>query len=299
MDNLKHLAPATKEIINLSVEERIDFIKSPKWIGYSTANEILMELLETLSQPKSHRMRNLLLIGSTNNGKTMIMNRFLQKFGASDNVDGEAVNVPIVIVQAPPVPDENRLYNNILESIFAMYNPKEHVSTKQLRVINLLKRLNTRMLIIDELHHILSDSLAKQRRFLNVIKFISNELQIPIVGVGTKDALRAIQSDPQLENRFEPAVLPLWKHNNDFKKLLASFEALLPLREASNLASEKISSKLLMLSEGTIGELANVINKVAIVALKRGDERITLKLIDSLNLNSPTQRRKKASSTAI
>ena len=67
------------------------------------------------------------------------------------------------------------------------------------------------MLIIDEIHHILAGNLNRQKGFLNVIKYLGNELEIPVVGVGTRDAYRAIQTDPQLANRFEPAVLPRWE----------------------------------------------------------------------------------------
>lgn len=41
-----------------------------------------------------------------------------------------------------------------------------------------------------------------------LLRFLGNELKIPIVGDGTRDAYLAIRSDDQLENRFAPFVLP-------------------------------------------------------------------------------------------
>ena len=296
MDDYSYLSPSVKKVADKSNEERIQFIQNPKWIGYTLANDILNKLDQTFSQRKTHRMKNLLLVGSTNNGKTMIVNSFCRKHPATDDLNADNIVVPVISIQAPPVPDEGRLYNNILEKVFALYNPKEHASIKQMRVINILKEIGTKVLVIDELHHILSDTLNKQRRFLNVLKFLSNELQIPLIGVGTKEALRAIQSDPQLENRFEPVVLPLWRLNNDFKKLLASFEALLPLRKQSTLASNHMASRLHMLCEGTIGELSTILSSAAILAIEQGKEQITIELLDSMKLLSPTDRRKKATS---
>ena len=84
------------------------------------------------------------------------------------------------------------------------------------------------MLIIDELHHLLASRLEPQRIVLNTLKFLGNDLQIPLVGVGAADALRAIQTDPQLANRFRPLALPKWTLNDEYRKLLASFERLLP-----------------------------------------------------------------------
>ncbi len=39
-------------------------------------------------------------------------------------------------------------------------------------------------------------------KFLNLIRFLGNQLRIPLVGVGTREAYLAIRSDDQLENRF-------------------------------------------------------------------------------------------------
>ena len=94
----------------------------------------------------------------------------------------------------------------------------------------------TKMLIIDEIHHILAGHIRLQSVFLNALKYLSNELRAPIVAVGTKDALRAIQTDPQMANRFEPAPLAKWVLDEEFRRLLASLERVLPLQRPSGLA---------------------------------------------------------------
>lgn len=73
----------------------------------------------------------------------------------------------------------------------------------------MLKTTQTKILIIDELHNILAGNNTRQREFLNIIRFLGNELQISIVGVGIKDAYLAIRSDDQLENHFDPFILPI------------------------------------------------------------------------------------------
>ncbi|NAW50117.1 hypothetical protein GNY06_01505 [Elizabethkingia argentiflava] len=49
-------------------------------------------------------------------------------------------------------------------------------------------------MIIDEINHVLAGTISKQRLFLNVIKYLSNELNIPLVCSGTKLAFNAIQN---------------------------------------------------------------------------------------------------------
>jgi Bacterial TniB protein len=81
------------------------------------------------------------------------------------------------------------------------------------------------MLVIDELHNVLGGRGDTRREFLNLLRFLGNELRIPLTGVGTRDAYLAIRSDDQLENRFAPLTLPRWEAGTDACSLLASFAA--------------------------------------------------------------------------
>ena len=288
-----HLSPKTAELLTLSDHERIQRIRSPRWIGYPQAKEILARLEDLLTHPKSHRMPNLLIVGDTNNGKTMLVERFHSLHQASDQPEGVAVSVPVLVVQAPPVPDEGRFYNAILELLFAPYKPADRVDKKQFQVIKLLKQVGLKMLIIDEVHHILAGNLNRQKSFLNVIKYLGNELEVPIVGVGTRDAYRAIQTDPQLANRFEPAVLPRWEFDEFFLRLLISFERMLPLKQASNLHETTLATRLISLSEGYIGELSQLLSAAAVHAVQSGREKIDGKVLDDIRWTSPSQRKHK------
>jgi type II secretory pathway predicted ATPase ExeA len=289
-----HLNTAAREVLDLPVAERIDHMRRPRWIGYTRAKQLLDKLDDLLTHPKTHRMPNLLIVGDTNAGKTMLANRFLQLHPADDNPEGEAAIVPVLAIQAPPGPDESRFYNAILEALCAPYNPRERVAQKQIQGLRILKGIDLRMLIIDEVHNVLTGPVNKQRQFLTVLKYLGNDLQIPLVGLGTKEALRAIQAAPQLANRFEPAALPPWQLNQDFQMLLASFERALPLRKPSRLADERIARKLLALSEGSLGELSALLTLAAIYAVQSGSERIDEKLLAALDWAPPSARRRRA-----
>src|SRR5918912_1003967 len=130
-DEYTHLNERAKEALKLSTQERIAYIRQERWIGYTRAKEILDQLEDLLTHPKKHRMPNLLLYGDTNNGKTMIVNRFLQLHPAHDNAEGDAAIIPVLIIQCPPVPDENRFYNAILDKLFAPYKSSDRVDKKQ------------------------------------------------------------------------------------------------------------------------------------------------------------------------
>jgi hypothetical protein len=294
MVKARHLHAVAREVLDLPAADRIAHMRRPRWIGYTRAKQLLDKLDELLTHPKTHRMPNLLIVGDTNAGKTMLANRFVQLHPADDNPEGDAAIVPVLAIQAPPGPDEGRFYNAILEALFAPYNPRERVAQKQVQVLRILKGVGLRMLIIDEVHNVLTGPVTKQRQFLNVLKYLGNDLQIPLVGLGTKEALRAVQADPQLANRFEPAALPCWQLNQEFQMLLASFEQVLPLRKASRLADEQMARKLLVLSEGSLGELSLLLTSAAVYAVQSGAERIDEKVLAAIDWIPPSERRRRA-----
>lgn len=289
---MSHLNESTFKLLELSDAERIERIRAPRWIGYPQAKTILAKLEDLLTYPKSHRMPNLLVVGDTNNGKTMLVQRFCSQHPADDNPSGDGIRVPVLFVQAPPIPDEGRFYNAILELLFAPYKPNDRVDKKQFQVIKLLKYVGLRMLVIDEIHHVLAGNLNRQRTFLNVLKYLGNELQVPIVAAGTRDAFRALQTDPQLANRFEPALLPRWEFDTDFLRLLASFERMLPLREPSALHDTTLATKLFSMSEGYIGELSRLLTNAAVHAVETGRERIDERVLNGIGWVPASDRKR-------
>lgn len=291
--SLEHLNTAAREALAFSDDERIKRIQSARWIGYTRARGVLDRLDDLLKFPKKHRMPNLLLVGDTNNGKTMIVNRFQSLHSSTIGSDG-APTLPVFMVQAPPVPDEVRFYNLMLTSLCAPFKFNEKVDKKHFQLVRILQRMNTRMLIIDEIHNIIAGSTQRKHNFLNTLKNLGNELQIPIVVVGIKAALNAINSDDQLANRFEPIVLTRWKMNEEFLRLLVSFEQMLPLAHQSNLADVSTAAKLLSMSEGIIGELSTVLSRAAIAAIQSGAERITMAELEKMDWVSPSERRRQA-----
>ena len=51
-------------------------IRTDRWVSYARAELALASMEDLLSFPKRTRMPNLLLVGPTNNGKTMIVEKF-------------------------------------------------------------------------------------------------------------------------------------------------------------------------------------------------------------------------------
>jgi hypothetical protein len=271
--------------------ERIAKIRSNRWIRYPRAEQVIKQLEELLLLPKTHRMPNLLVVGQTNNGKTALLTHFIQRHHAHFGDIDTTSRVPVIAVQAPPTPDERRFYQAIITKLYPAFRPSPRTDILQREALRLLKSVRIKMLIIDEIHHVLAGPMLKQRQFLNVIKYLGNELQIPLVAVGTQDAFNAIHTDPQLANRFEPAILPRWIMGDEYLRLLASFESLLPLERPSMLIEPALALKILSLSEGTIGEIATLIQRAALYAIEHNIEQITSVGLEGCGYIPPSRRR--------
>jgi hypothetical protein len=286
-----HLSPALRAAAALPNNERVMRIKVDRWIGYPRATAALAQLEALFQWPKRQRMPNLLIIGQTNNGKSMIIEKFCR---AHREIVGDADQeiIPILVVQMPSDPSVNRFYAMVLAALGAPLRPRMRTPELEHQSLDLLRKVGVRILIIDEIHNILAGPTRLQHEFLNLIRFLGNHLKVPIVGVGTKDAYLAIRSDSQLENRFEPIGLPVWKEGDDLRSLLSSFAASYPLRRPSVLGTEDVARYLLARSEGTIGELAQLLRAAAIAAIESGTESITAQMLTLAHYNSPSQRRR-------
>jgi DNA polymerase III delta prime subunit len=293
INEANHLTEKSKEALLLSDQARIGYVRRSRWIGYTKAKQIEDKLEDLLSYPSKHRMPNLLIVGDTNNGKTTIINRFCEKHPRDNNECGEAIIVPVLLVEVPPVPDEASLYNAMLEELSAPHKKKDHPDQKRSQVKNISKAICLRLLILDEIHNMLAGNRSQQSGLRNAIKYLGNQLTIPIATVGTKEAFNAIQADDQLANRFEPIELPKWNMNEEYLRLLASFERMLPLWKPSNLTETSLALKLLSMSEGLIGEISSLLTKAAVEAIKNGSECISAKLLDSIDWVQPSKRKQR------
>lgn len=289
MSSYPHLHPGAIEQIHLSAEDRIHWMRRPRWFGYPEAERIHKRLHDLVDHPRQSRMPNMLLIGESNNGKTHLIRRFLQDHPPQENVSGEHIIAPVICIQSPPSPSEASLYIEILHTLYRSV-PASSTDAKRTRAIEVMDQVQVKVLVIDELHNLLAGGSVKQQTFLNVLKYLSNRLQISIVGCGTGDLQRAISIDPQIQNRFTPALLPKWQMNDDFRRLLRSFEVTLPLREASRLHDPSLARKILAMAEGTIGEVSTLLIAAASYALNNGEEKITADTLNLCGYLSPSAR---------
>jgi type II secretory pathway predicted ATPase ExeA len=273
MTEFPHLYPGAGKIAALGTDERIHRIRADRWISYPRA-EAALEKLETLmSFPERARMPNLLIVGDSGMGKTMIIEKFTRDHASSFDETSGRLHMPVVAVQMVSGPDESRFYRRILAAIGAPEPPRATLSVLESLALRLLAELRPGMLVIDEIHSLQAGTICEQARFLNMLRFLGNELRIPLVCVGTAQARNALRTDDQLVRRFEAFVLPPWREGEDLKGLMSTLTRTLPLRRQSQI-DEKALTRMIKVTGGITSGIFSILSQLAIAAIESGEERI-------------------------
>ena len=274
MTGYVHLDPAVRALADLPPQERIERIRADLWIDYPRAREALARLDELLLFPKRARMPNLLIFGASGMGKTMIIEKFARAHPpVLDLVTGIRVR-PVIAVQMIPSPDERRFYHRLLAVIGAPPPSRATLGQLETQVLRLLKEIDPRVLVIDEVQNLLAGTNREQRRMLNLLRFLGNELRVPLVCLGPHEARDAIRGDAHLNSRFDPHGLPSWRYDEDFQGLIGSLFRALPLRSPSELG-EGALRRIVEATGGITAAIFRLITDLAVEAIGSGAERIT------------------------
>lgn len=286
-----HLNVAASALLDASDEERVRAIRAGTWLGYPRAKEILARMEDLLDYPRVTRMPNMLLVAPSFNGKTSILERFLSQHPPDLDPAGEVTICPVMMVESPPNPDVSSFYSRILDALMAPYKPTASAQEKNSQIKLLFKQMGVKMLIVDEIHHLIAGSLNRQKDFRNALKSLGNETKVVIVAAGIEDAYNAFNTDPQMSSRFIPEELPMWRADQQFGALLATLELRTPLRKPSNLKEPAKMLEMHTRSEGTLGDMCDLFKELAVDAIRSKAEEITLERIRSLRWIPPSRRK--------
>jgi hypothetical protein len=285
MTTLPHLTPEVAEALEYDQAQRIAFCQTDRWIEYTRAREVLRQLSDVLSHPKSLRMRNLLVVGRSGNGKSSILEHFTNRHPVIMTPGGDPV-ATIVRIEMPETPDESEFWSLILWALKVTHRERDSAAVKKRQAKSILQYAQIRLLVIDEFNNLVN--AGKMAAYLlAAIKGLSNDLKISIVAAGTQAAINALNSDPQMKSRFDPCALNRWSLNAEYLRFLASYERVLPLKQPSGLASRELATAIYGMGGEVIGNTVRVLKAAARKAIESGQERITLDTLQAIDWTKP------------
>ena len=173
--DVSHLTATAQAAAVLPDAERIARIRAERWIGYSRAREALAKLEDLLTHPVRQRMPNLLLIGPTNNGQSMLIEKFRRAHMVEPAPQAEAEIIPVVTMQMPSDPSVSRFYALLLTRLGVPLHGRRKVVDLEGMVLRVLRAVGIQVLVIDELHNMLAGNSSVRREFPHSIALRGGE----------------------------------------------------------------------------------------------------------------------------
>lgn len=168
-------------------------------------------------------------------------------------------------------------------------NPRAAVVELEQVALRLMRAMDVQVLLLDEVHNLLSGTFREQRIVLNTLRYISNELQVSLVCFGINDAREAISGDVQLARRLEEFPLTRWAADDAFEDLVLAIIRNLPLRNPTVL-SARAMRRMLQVTDGITSKVFRLVHQLAIEAIKSGAERLTDEAVDHWQPMTPNER---------
>ncbi|MFW8584698.1 TniB family NTP-binding protein [Rhizobium beringeri] len=194
------------------------WIRSDRWLETAQARSALMRLRICCPILREIACLGLLLYGDAGMGKTKSIRKFLRDHAASFDRASGVTTMPVVAMQMHGGAGRTGHLRRTPECYGGRRSPRA-MRLFRLKGIcrSLMRSMGVRMLIIDEIHAMLTGTFRQQRIFLNVIRFLANDLRVPLVCAGTDLARQALLTDPQLAERFEAFHLERWSNDQNWR----------------------------------------------------------------------------------
>jgi len=204
------------------------------------------------------RPKNLLIIAEPGSGKTALSKAFVRS-AHGDNLDQETI---IACAQMPAVPTEKGVMLAILESLGVDF-VSNHTMNSLLQVFrNIVTETDVRMIIFDEFNNLLAAGKSRILGSLNLLKWIGNEFQIPIIALGTSVSNLLLTYDAQFKERYRQSSLEVWSDGEDFRNFIFTYLDELPGTEFREL-TDPLFKTLLIKTSRTTNDIVSVLSHSA------------------------------------
>lgn len=280
METFDHLNPAIQPLLNLPKSERAKRMLADRFISHERVTPLFDHVDFLRMRPQQTRAAGLVVSGQPGSGKTMLARAILRRCPPRPAEGGLAATWPVLSINMTGAREAKTLYNRILSQLEVPDPCRYAGSDRERMVLKVCQAAGVRLLIVDEIQDILTSTARQQRIALDTVKFLMNELYLPILALGTVQAREAMQVDEHLNARFTYQGLPVWKQDRHLVAFLDALEQALPLREPSRLSSLPLSTTILRLSEGILDRIVRLVTHAAAHAVEQGKEAITPSLIE-------------------
>lgn len=288
MTDYSHLDPKVVALLELPELERANRMLIDRFITHERLKPIMDHIDFLRFSPAKSRASGLVVSGPPGSGKTMVARAIERRYPPIPAEGDLAASLPVLTIEMTGAREAKALYDRILTELGVPDVSRYVGSDRERMVLKLCRAANLRLLVLDEIQDILTSTARQQRIALDTIKFLMNELSLPVLALGTSEAPDALQVDQHLNARFTYRSLPIWKQDEYLVNFLDALERALPLKNPSQLSSLPLTTPLIRLSGGVLDPMVKLITHAAAHAVESGEERITPALLERARVEMPS-----------
>lgn len=278
-ESFEHIDPRLRSLMRAPLAARIRRALSDVLIMHPQLVGVLNEIEWLIREPDRMRPRGILLVADAGSGKSAIADHISKSYPC-DAVAGQGKKPRVVTISMSGARKTKDVLNRIMAATGAPVSRRYTTSDHQSLVLETLRRMNCRLVVLDECQDIVQIPEREQLRVLESLKYTMNSLRMPILALGTDPARQAFKVDPHLQARFDTVEMPRWDVGDDFAAFLDAYELCLPLKFPSQLSSERMQKALIKVSGGILDKILTRLRQVAVSAMVDGTERVTVEVIE-------------------
>lgn len=226
----------------------------------------------------------LAIIGDSRSGKSRLVSHVQLKYPKERREEG--MYIPILSVITPSKPTVKGLAEKMLLDLGdPLWNQHASENEKTERLIKLLTKVGTTMIVIDEFQHFYDKGSRKiQHHVADWLKTLVDRVKVALVVAGLPSCMAVISQNEQLSGRFVGAIrIPRFDwakpaERNEFVAILEAFQEALPEYDLPNLTSDNMAFRFYCASGGLVGYIVKILRQAIWNSLF--DERYTITLSD-------------------
>lgn len=226
--------------------------------------------------------------GETGSGKTTVRQLYADRYPRQ--LTEEETVIPVLSTTLPAKATVKGTATKLLASLGDPAANRGLIDAMTLRLVNLMKDCQVKLILLDELNHLIDRDSAKLLKLVaEELKELLIESDIPIVAFGlpTANLVLASEVNPQLSRRFVRRLYlsPFnWSNSNgeELRKFLFLVESKLPLIEQSCLAEKSMARRFYYATDGSVAHIMTLIRYSTRLALKQKQERLNLDILASV-----------------
>ncbi len=222
------------------------------------------------------------IIGESRTGKSRVLEECCASHSTTRQADG--LTVPILRVKTPSKPTVKGLAELMLR---AMGDPRFYAGTeitKTSRLKDLMKKCNTRMVMIDEFQHFYDKASHKVMHYVaDWLKILVDDSHVALTVAGLPSCMSVVNQNEQLEGRFQaPVVMPRFdwtrgEHREEFTAVLGAFhQAMSDEFDLPELDSDEMAFRCYCATGGLMGYLSKFLRQAVWNALDSQRREIRL-----------------------